>query len=1656
MMAETDESGNTVASDQEYILLFGDESPPSHSWEGYTNIKVIKMVLQNGSGENDTGGSKYHGNAPSPPSDIDEQEIGLIALSTNSGAYAGDVEFSLFDFSVVTSQTQTLNSAPQTTIIRTCVTPEYLGVKQLCANALSSFQLAPNVLDLLNQVINLDAPRTPDPTDNTFIDACTNVIISSSADTINFSLSGENALATGEKSIAYAENSTAMGKSTTASGSYSTAMGRGTTASGYASTTMGYNTKAMSYASAAMGHDTTASGYASTAMGMNTTASGTSSTAMGLGTKATADNSTAMGHVTRVGLLKDIKDALSSIITASTGLKTHYDSFADDADQAEWQTTFQSLAPKYAAAINKLTSIKTLCADAKPKFSDTDVLELFTNIAALTTSPPSLPLDKDAANTDADKLATFIDKCTTAQVLTIPIQHLLSGVNGLATGNNTKAYAQNSTAMGQKTVASAVNSTAMGHYTTASGISSTAMGTGTKASGDVSTAMGTGTTAEGKYSTAMGHKTQVGLWKAINDAASKNADGVGMIEDLSSQVIVVFGEMPNDNPNGDTNTGVWTDWYAKNDRVVTAYNAMLINLQRTADACARVKPLTEDENILELLTSVSTLATSLLDDLLTTSDAIKVNIENDWNGFITYTNAIKAALATKRNNSKDQLFILEDNILTVSASESIDLLLGEAGQATGSNSLAVATNSTAMGADTTASGTYSTAMGGGTNASGTYSTAMGQETKALGWASTAMGNTTIASGGASTAMGYNTEAKYDYSTAMGYNTEASGISSTAMGNDTEASGKASTAMGFQTQTGVAQQLYNAFPVVRDTGITLYARLKSWNDANADDLELEDLRHKYNNALKDYSELWVQELTTAKEYFSSTSEEGMWLTNAFNLYEMRSSTLGEVATLGEANAAIDLLNQIFDVNDDNGEVTIKDKFNLDPFPSTLSGEHALATGEKSIAYAKNSTAMGTGTIASGESSTAMGDYTEASGNYSTAMGTGTIASGESSTAMGDYTEASGNYSTAMGQSTEASGMLSTAMGQSTEASGMLSTAMGTGTIASSKASTTMGLNTQVGLWKGINDAASKNADGKGMIENLSLQVIDVFEKMPTDKTDAIFPTTVELTQNAAEWRQWYAEYDQVVTAYNTMGGNLRRTANACKRVKPLTEEEEILQLLTSVSNLATSLLNDSLNLSDIIKSQIENDWDGFNTSQSTIKTELEDKIEPSKTHLSTLETNIETVTIDLHDINSIRLVSGENGLAAGSWSLAVARNSTAMGVFTVASGTTSTAMGDNTKAEGDASTAMGHNTKASGNLSTAMGLSTVASGTASTAMGDRAHAKGNLSTAMGLSTVASGIGSTAMGADTEASGEYSTAMGYHTKASGEYSTAIGHATQTGVAQQLYDAFNEVIDTGPGLYAILDRFSDWNDDDKKDFEVLKQKYNSALNDQWNDELHAARVNFSATSDEGEWLTKAFNYAEKRNSTLAEVATPEEANAAIALLKVIFDVNDDTDEVTIKTGFNLGDAPPKGLSGQNALATGESSIAYAKNSTAMGTGTIASGESSTAMGKYNKPDDGNDPYLLSVGNGTTDNARSNALAVASNGTVVAADLECEGASITKVLTATEIIILGNQSFGTQSVSLIGSSAQGNAEDKIAELQEKYDVLVTALRQMGIIKTP
>jgi hypothetical protein len=388
-------------------------------------------------------------------------------------------------------------------------------------------------------------------------------------------------------------------------------------------------------------------------------------------------------------------------------------------------------------------------------------------------------------------------------------------------------------------------------------------------------------------------------------------------------------------------------------------------------------------------------------------------------------------------------------------------------------------------------------------------------------------------------------------------------------------------------------------------------------------------------------------------------------------------------------------------------------------------------------------------------------------------------------------------------------------------------------------------------------------------------------------------------------------------------------------------------------------------------------------------------------------------------------------------------STGMGYYTNAAELASTSMGYGTIANGVGSTSMGFNTNASGHYSTSMGYGTTASGVGSTSMGLFTKAKSANSLAIGIyndssntnrlfeigngtddnlranamtvlnngntgigvaepiarlhvadssvlftgpvtvpgSTTyfppASGAGSRMMwypqkaafrvGAvddtqwDKDSIGLYSFSSGYNTKSIGLLSTSMGNAA-----------------TASGSYSM----SIGNG-------TTASGHNSTS---MGGNTHASGQNSTSM---GESTTASGNF-----STSMGINTFASGNSSTSMGNNTFASGNYSTSMGQQTNASGNSSTSMGTStfasGNSSTSMGINTFASGPYSTSMGSGTIASGTYSTSMGygtrakSYNSlaigvfNDSSNTNRLFEIGNGTADNARSNAFTVLTNGKV------------------------------------------------------------------------
>ena len=370
---------------------------------------------------------------------------------------------------------------------------------------------------------------------------------------------------------------------------------------------------------------------------------------------------------------------------------------------------------------------------------------------------------------------------------------------------------------------------------------------------------------------------------------------------------------------------------------------------------------------------------------------------------------------------------------------------------------------------------------------------------------------------------------------------------------------------------------------------------------------------------------------------------------------------------------------------------------------------------------------------------------------------------------------------------------------------------------------------------------------------------------------------------------------------------------------------------------------------------------------------------------------------------------------------------ATGGFSHAEGNSTTASGANSHAEGSDTTASsncahaeGFSTTASKYYSHAEGSNTTASGTSSHAEGSGTTASGYYSHAEGSTTNATADTAHAEGSGTTASGYASHAEGSGTTATAGSSHAEGTSTKASSANQHVQGKYNVEDTA-GTYAMI--IGNGTSDTAR---------SNAFTVDWNGNVECGTINgvnitqissgvgqIDATegaTDHGEIFneytrnkaTGKYSHAEGYHTTASDQSAHAEGYGTTAsgyrshaegnYTKATGDFTHAEGNYTTASGTNShAEGDHTEATGTSAHSEGANTTASGFYSHAEGWHTTASGKGSHTEGLYTKAssdyqhvhgqynvEDRAGTYAMIIGNGTSDNARSNALTVDWNGNV------------------------------------------------------------------------
>jgi Head domain of trimeric autotransporter adhesin len=310
------------------------------------------------------------------------------------------------------------------------------------------------------------------------------------------------------------------------------------------------------------------------------------------------------------------------------------------------------------------------------------------------------------------------------------------------------------------------------------------------------------------------------------------------------------------------------------------------------------------------------------------------------------------------------------------------------------------------------------------------------------------------------------------------------------------------------------------------------------------------------------------------------------------------------------------------------------------------------------------------------------------------------------------------------------------------------------------------------------------------------------------------------------------------------------------------------------------------------------------------------------------------------------------------------------------GNFSFAAGENSKAVGNYSVAFGRQAYALGSLSQAFGRNTTASSNYSMAAGFLAHASGDYSIAFGSNTSAAGLYSIVTGYNSVAAGTAAIAMGYQSNATGNNSVALGEDNSASGANSVSLG---TLNTASGISSTALGYST-----------------------------TASGNYSFATGIGSMAFGNNSFA-AGNSVMASNTYA----IAFGFETVAAGINS-----TVMGSFSTA-------SGNNSFAAGDYNVSSGISSAALGLYNKSKSYSGFVVGHYNDSANAASPTsfnsnnrVFQIGNGTADNARSNAITVLQNGNT--------GINITTPVSLLQVYngsVLFNGATGTTPVSGAGT---------------------------------
>mgnify|MGYP000861306824 CR=1 FL=1 len=669
------------------------------------------------------------------------------------------------------------------------------------------------------------------------------------------------------------------------------------------------------------------------------------------------------------------------------------------------------------------------------------------------------------------------------------------------------------------------------------------------------------------------------------------------------------------------------------------------------------------------------------------------------------------------------------------------------------------------------------------------------------------------------------------------------------------------------------------------------------------------------------------------------------------------------------------------------------------------------------------------IAEGKGSTASGDYSHAEGYSTTASGDlashaegyNTTASGISSHAEGDNTTASGNKSHAEGISTISSGDYSHTEGCKTIASGNNSHAEGFKTNASGDTSHAEGTYTRV---NGTNSHGEGNyKQDLKLVKDISIgdtKIFINFQEMSIFVDDDYLKNCYIVNNDKSYKIKGYeTSYDFTSSALElTLDKPLEKASTNDNPTEETFISEEYKFINIAVGDVDAGHSEGKYNMVLGESGHAE----GSSNTASGESAHAEGKNNIAKGINSHAE-GLATAAFGKYAHSE-----GTGTIASGDTSHAECFNTKALGECSHAEGYYTTASGDYSHAEGKNNMAKGTNSHAEGSSNTASGENAHAEGISTIASGDTSHSEGRFTKALGGLSHAEGDYAIAMGDTSHAEGYETNAAGMYSHVEGKGSIALGNATHVeGLHRQAMNFTDDVTIGATEIFILTSEDYSVNLDYYKNclikgggvsIDVISAEYayntkftssneNKRIKLTLKEALPKACTRAEQTADnqkDGYFSTQDYqihnkgtieNYgghAEGSYTMVYEDSGHAEGKLSIAKGKISHAEGYRTIADGSAAHAEGGSTTAEGVQshaegyqtiakGVNSHAEGENTTANGKNSHASGAYTIAENDSEFACGKYNKF---NVNQIFSIGIGTADNARKNALYITTDGVI------------------------------------------------------------------------